>query len=203
MSVIAVNGSPHVDGNTATAIGIIAGELQLHEIDTEVVQIGQLTIKGCTACRGCAGGKGCVIADSLNDITAKMRAADGIIIGSPVYYAGINGTVKSFLDRAFFSSGSGFRLKPAAAVVAARRAGTTPALEQINRYFALAEMLVTPTVYWSGIHGRDAGEAERDLEGVSMLKQLGTNMAYLIQLQRKSSVPLPDKIDKVMFNYIR
>lgn len=203
MKVLAINGSPRKEGNTYHAIKTIADELLLNGIDTEIVTIGNKAIRGCVSCGSCAGTGKCAFNDEVNEITIKMIDADGIIIGSPVYYAGINGTLKSFLDRAFYTSSKHFRFKPCAAVVSARRAGTTASLQTINQYFELAEMLITPTVYWSGVHGGAPGEMTGDLEGVQILKQLGKNMAYLIKLKEQSEIKPPEKDQRVFFNYIR
>jgi multimeric flavodoxin WrbA len=203
MNVIAINASPREKSNTGAAIAAIARELKNENIDTETIAIGTKQIQGCQSCGSCWKTGVCALNDGANDIIMKMRAADGIIIGSPVYYAGINGTLKAFLDRAFYSSGEAFRFKPCAGVVVARRAGTTAALEQINKYFEIGEMLMTPTIYWSGLHGAASGEAAEDLEGMQMMEQIGRNMAYLLKLQAASKVPLPERDKKVWYNFIR
>jgi multimeric flavodoxin WrbA len=203
MKVTAINGSPRKDSNTGAAIEIIFGELQKESVETELITIGNKPVHGCVACGKCAALGKCVIDDGAAEIIEKMRKADGIIIGSPVYYAGINGTLKAFLDRAFYSSGTAFRFKPCAGVVVARRAGVTAAVEQLNKYFQIAEMLITPTIYWSGIHGGAVGEATQDIEGVQMFTQIGRNMAYLLKLQAESTIPLPEREPKVKFNYVR
>ena len=147
--VIAIDGSPLIESNTRLAINAAAAELLAAGIETEVIKVGDKLIKGCQGCGACWTKGECAISDCLNEIAMKMRAADGIIIGSPVYYAAINGTLKSFLDRTFYSSSAHFRFKPAGAVVVARRGGTTAALQTINQYFEIAEMLITPSIYWN------------------------------------------------------
>jgi multimeric flavodoxin WrbA len=207
MKVTAINGSPRAGSNTGAAIEIILcelrRELQKESIETEIITVGNKPLRGCVACGKCYDAGSCAIDDGAVKIIEKMRESDGIIIGSPVYYAGINGTLKAFLDRAFYSSGTAFRFKPCAAVVVARRTGITAALEQINKYFQIAEMLMTPTIYWSGIHGGVAGEAVQDIEGVQMFEQIGRNMAYLLKLRAGSELPLPEREPKIKFNYIR
>ena len=203
MSVIAINASPRKNGNTEAALNKIAEVLQTEEITTEIIQIGNKTIGGCRACGGCYKTGRCVFDDGVNEIAEQLAAADGILIGSPVYYAGINGTLKSFLDRVFVLKSAAFRFKPCAAVVVARRAGTTAALQNINSFFQFAEMLITPTVYWSGIHGREAGQAVQDAEGMQMFSQLAKNMAYLIKLRSANAVEVQEKEERVMFNFIR
>lgn len=203
MNVLAINGSPKPEGNTYHAIKTVADELALSGIETEIITIGNKAIRGCISCYSCSSTGLCVFNDEMNDIALKMKKADGIIIGSPVYYAGINGTLKSFLDRAFFTSSKHFRFKPCAAIVSARRAGTTAALQTINQYFEFSEMLITPTVYWSGVHGGAPAEMIEDLEGVQILKQLGKNMAYLLNMKAQSNITPPEKDQRVFYNYIR
>lgn len=203
MGVVAINGSPRENGNTAYAIGLIADELAKQGIETEIITIGGKLFAGCRACGGCEAGKGCVIGDELNPIVDKLAAADGIVIASPVYYAGINGVLKTFLDRAFYSSGHRFRLKPAAALVVARRAGNTVALHNIQQYFELAEMLQAPTAYWAGLHGGAPSEAAKDHEGVQVTRQQGKNLAYLIKVIQSGAVPPPEQDRRVWTNFIR
>jgi len=203
MKVTAINGSPRISSNTGAAIEIIFRELQKEGIETELLNIGSKQVHGCVACGKCTSLGKCIIEDGANEIIEKMRTSDGIIIGSPVYYAGINGTLKAFLDRAFYSSGTVFRFKPCAGVVVARRAGVTAAMEQLNKYFQIAEMLITPTIYWSGIHGGATGEVVHDIEGVQMMEQIGKNMAYLLKLRNESKTSPPEREMKVKYSYIR
>jgi multimeric flavodoxin WrbA len=182
---------------------MIFAELQKESIETELITVGNKQFRGCMGCGKCYDASKCIIDDGANEIIAKMRAADGLIIGSPVYYAGINGTLKAFLDRAFYSSGTAYRFKPCAGIVVARRAGTTAALEQLNKYFQIAEMLITPTMYWSGIHGGAVGEVAKDKEGVQMFEQIGKNMAYLLKMQKESGLKPPEREPKIRFNYVR
>jgi len=204
MKVLLINGSPHKNGTTAVALGAVAKTLESEGIGTETVTIGGEAVRGCVGCRKCAELGKCVFGDDLlNETAAKMREADGIVIGSPVYYAGINGTLKSFLDRAFYSSPGRFRFKPAACFVALRRGGGTAALQTINQYFEIAEMLITPSVYWNAIHGLNAEDGVKDEEAVQMAEVTGRNMAYLLKLKAASDLPLPKKPDKIMTNFIR
>ncbi|MDR1753475.1 MAG: flavodoxin family protein [Eubacterium sp.] len=203
MKVIAINASPNENGNTAYAVNTIAGVLKENNIETEIINIGKLALRGCVGCGKCGELGRCVFNDEVNEITPKMAEADGLIIGSPVYYAGINGTLKSFLDRAFFSKSKAFRLKPCAAVVAARRAGTTSALQSINFYIEFAEMINVPTTYWSGVFGNNGGDTKNDLEGMQILRQLGKNMAYIMKLKENSSIPLPEKDQREWYSFIR
>ncbi len=203
MKVIALNGSPRKNGNTRLALETVCAELNSEGIETEILDVGSLKLTGCRACGACAKLGKCVMDDGLNEIAEKAAAADGLVVGSPVYYADINGTLKCFLDRFFYVNGAKMRFKPAAAVVALRRSGVTHAYQTIYNYFTIAEMLITPTSYWPGAHGRLPGEAEQDLEGMQVARGIGRNMAYLLKMRAESSVPVPEKEEKVTFNYIR
>jgi multimeric flavodoxin WrbA len=162
-----------------------------------------MALGGCLACGACADSKKCVVEDGLNEIAEKVHESDGIVVGSPVYYAGINGTLKCFLDRLFYSGTGKFRFKPAAGLVAMRRAGGTAALQTLNQYFEFAEMLITPTMYWSGIHGSNGEQAANDAEAVQMMQVIGRNMAYLLKLKQSSDIPVPETVVKVKTNFIR
>ena len=208
MKVIAINGSPKAEGNTHQALTIVSQQLEEEGISTEIIHIGDKNIHGCVACGGCFRNKNekCVIDDEVNKIIQKMKIADGIIIASPVYYASIAGTMKCFLDRAFYVAGSNgglFRHKVGASVVVARRSGEVATFDHLNHYFTLAEMFVTSSNYWNVIHGRDPGEVLKDEEGIQIMRVLGKNMAFLIKLLHNNSVPLPEKEAKIMTNFIR
>ncbi len=203
MKVIAINGSPRKDGNTYLALKTACDILNAEGIETEIVNVGSLNITGCKACGGCGNAGKCVINDGFNEIAETVASADGIIVGTPVYYAGINGTLKSFLDRFFYVHSSKMRFKPAAALTALRRSGVTHTYQTIYNFFTISEMLITPTSYWPGVHGRLKGEAEQDLEGMQVARGIGRNMAYLLKLQAESNIPVPEKEPKEMFNYIR
>jgi multimeric flavodoxin WrbA len=203
MKVTLINGSPHEKGTTAFALGEIAFSLQKEDISSEIIQIGHLPLRGCLACGGCYDSKKCVINDQLNEIAEKIRQSDGLVIGSPVYYAGINGTLKSFLDRLFYSCTGQFRFKPAAGIVAMRRAGGTAALQTINQYFEFAEMLITPTMYWSALHGLNGEQAAGDEEGVQMCRVIGRNMAFLLKMKQASGLEIPEAVVKIKTNFIR
>lgn len=208
MKVIAINGSPKAEGNTHQALTIVAQQLEEEGISTEIIHIGDKNIHGCVGCGGCFRNKNekCVIDDEVNKIIQKMKTADGIIIASPVYYASIAGTMKCFLDRAFYVAGSNgglFRHKVGASVAVARRSGEVATFDHLNHYFTLAEMFVTSSNYWNVIHGRDPGEILKDEEGMQIMRVLGKNMAFLIKLLHNNSVPLPEKEAKIMTNFIR
>lgn len=205
MKVIAINGSPRKKGNTYTSIKRICDKLEQEEIETEIIQVGDKTFGGCHACGACAKIGKCAFGDKdgLNEIGEKLSNADGIIIGSPVYYADINGGLKAFLDRLFYSFGKNFRFKPGAAVVALRRGGAIHAYHTINNYFGITEMIQVPSMYWNDVHGAAAGECIQDEEAMQMMDALGQNMAYLIKMQAESKVQPPEKLQKIKYNYIR
>jgi len=203
MKITLINGSPHESGTTAFALGVVAESLKEHGAESEIIQVGHMALGGCLACMGCVKSKRCVVEDGLNEIADKIHESDGLVVGSPVYYAGINGTCKCFLDRLFYSGTGKFRFKPAAGVVAMRRAGGTAALQTINQYFEFAEMLITPTMYWSGIHGLNGEQAADDSEGVQMMKVIGRNMAYLLKMKEASGLPVPEAAVKIKTNFIR
>lgn len=208
MHVIAINGSPKAEGNTFYAIKIVADALQNEGITTEIIHVGDKNIRGCIACGGCIKNlnEKCVIDDEVNDLVQKMKNADGIIIGSPTYYASIAGTMKCFLDRAFYVGGANgglFRHKVGASVVAVRRSGEVAVFDHLNHYFTLAEMFVPGANYWNAIHGRVPGEAEQDTEGVQTMRVLGKNMAYLMKKLNNIEAVAPKKEQKIYTNFIR
>jgi len=210
MNVTAFNGSPRREGNTYHAIKLVADELEREGIQVEIIHVGHKAIRGCTACGICGKNRDerCSFDDAVNGWIQKMKAADGIILGSPVYYAGINGTMKAFLDRAFFTasaSGGLFRHKVGAAVAAVRRTGGIPAIEQMHKYFTISEMPVATSNYWNVVHGGSPGEVLADDEGVQIMQVLGRNMAWLMKLMEngRGRVPEPGQVRKVYTNFVR
>ena len=183
MKVLLLNGSPNPAGCTYTALSEAAKTLNENGVETEIVQLGKEPIRGCTACGGCANKNGCVFQDGMvNDFIKKMAQADGLIVGSPVYYASANGALECFLDRAFYAGGKlAFAHKPAAAVVSARRAGTTATLDELLKYFTISQMPVVSSTYWPMVHGNTPEEVRQDLEGLQTLRNLGRNMAWLLK----------------------
>lgn len=211
MKVIAVNGSPHKEGNTYLALMQVGKTLIESGIDFEIIHVGNKAVRGCIACGQCAKNRDekCTITtDSVNQWIQQLKQADGIIIGSPVHFAGIAGTMKSFLDRAFYVSGVNgglFRQKVAAAVVAVRRSGGSATFDSLNHYLTYSEMMLATSNYWNIIHGRIPGEATQDGEGVQIMEVLGRNMAWLLQMreQTKDTIAAPAAVGKVMTNFIR
>jgi len=212
MKVIAINGSPNDNGNTAQALQVLLGEVEKQGIETELVTIGNKMIHGCIGCGKCREAQnGTCVAfpnDIVNELLPKLTAADAIVLGSPTYFAGINGTMKSLLDRVFFVShvnGVLFRLKYGAAVVVLRRGGGTAAFDELNKYFQISEMTIASGCYWTAVHGRVPGELMQDLEGLRVLRVQGRNLAYLLQLAQhgKDRVPLPEREEPVVTSFVR
>lgn len=210
MKVVAFNGSPNREGNTWHALQMVTAELGQEGVDTEIVHVGNKAIKGCVACGMCMKNKNeqCVLPeDEVNGWIQKMKGADGIILGSPVHYAAMGGTMKSFLDRAFYvtSVNEGMlRHKVGASVVAVRRSGGLPAFDQLNNFLMYAEMLIPTSNYWNVIHGTRPGEVTRDTEGVQIMRVLGKNMAWLLKLVEhgKGAVAPPEREEKTYLNFI-
>ncbi len=209
MKVLLINGSPRMAGNTARALKEAAAALQAEGVETEIAWIGNKEIRGCIAC-GICGKKGdnrCVFDnDPCNELIQKAAVAEGLIVGSPVYYAGAAGSLIALLDRLFYAGGSLLRFKPAAGVGVARRAGAIEAADQINKYFQINSMPVVGSSYWGIAFGRTPGEAEGDGEGLHTMRTLGRNMAWLlrcIEAGREAGVPVPEIEPKVMTNYVR
>ncbi len=212
MKVIAINGSPKKEGNTFQALTLVGKEIIKAGIDFEILHIGNKLIHGCTACRKCAEtmDEKCsgVPNDELNKISQQIFKADGILLGSPVYYGGIAGTMKSFLDRLFYVSGANgnlFRHKVGAAVVAVRRTGGSSTFDCLNHYLNITEMIIATSNYWNVIHGRAPGEALQDAEGVQCMQVLGRNMAWLLKMKEatKDTIEPPQKTTKVVTHFVR
>ncbi len=211
MKVLLVNGSPNEKGCTYTALQEIAKTLTAENIESEVFWIGRKPIAGCTACHACEKLGTCVIKDQVQLFQDLARTSDGFIFGSPVHYAGASGPLISFMNRAFISElvGNGnraFYLKPAAAIVSARRAGTTTAFSQLNKFFELQEMPVVSSCYWNMVHGDTPAEVAQDAEGLHVMRVLARNMAYLLRCLKAGSdsgVPLPFREEPVFTNFIR
>ena len=211
MKVVAFNGSPNKEGNTYHAIKLVANELEKEGIETEIIHVGNKSIRGCIACGQCIKNRNeqCVLpGDEVNGWIQKMKEADGIILGSPVHFSAMGGTMKSFLDRAFYVAGVNggiLRHKVGTSVVAVRRAGGIPTFNQLNNYINYSEMLMPTSNYWNVIQGTTPGEALQDKEGVQIMRVLGKNMAWLMKLVEngKGKVEAPKKERKIMMNFIR
>jgi multimeric flavodoxin WrbA len=211
MKVLLVNGSPNKEGCTHRALSEVVCTLNEEGIDTEVFWIGNKPVAGCIGCAQCAKIGKCVFDDKVNEFRKIAKGADGYVFGSPVHYASASGAMTSFMDRVFFSEllGNGnktFRLKPAAAVVSARRAGTTATFEQINKYFTIQEMPVISSTYWNMVHGNSPEEVEQDLEGLHTMRTLARNMAWFLRCKEaggKAGVASPRPEERVATNFIR
>lgn len=211
MKVVAFNGSPNKEGNTYHAIKMVLSELEKEGIETEIVHVGNKSIRGCMACGQCAKNKNeqCVLpGDEVNGWIHKMKEADGIILGSPVHFSAMGGTMKSFLDRAFYVTGVNggmLRHKVGASVVAVRRSGGVPTFNQLNNYINYSEMIMPTSNYWNVIHGTKPGDALQDKEGVQIMGVLGKNMVWLMKLVEngKEKVEIPGKERKTMMSFIR
>lgn len=200
-----LNGSPHAAGCTYTALRAVADELEKNGVATEIVHVGHKDIRGCIACGRCGDLGRCVFDDEVNAVAAKLAEADGLVVGSPVYYAGPNGTLTNLLDRLFFSASYPMRMKVGAAVVSARRGGTTAALDRLNKYFAISEMPVASSRYWNMVHGNTPDEVMQDEEGLQVMRVLGRNMAFLIRAiaAERTRTGLPEKEPRIGTNFIR
>lgn len=206
MKVLLVNGSPNEQGCTYTALREVAGALEQEGIQTEMFQIGKKPVSGCIACFKCREKGYCVIPDAVGDFVEKAKTADGFIFGSPVHFAAAGGAITSFMDRAFFSPDrSLYALKPAAAVVSARRAGNTATFDQLNKYFTICQMPVISSIYWNMVHGWTPADVMRDLEGLQTMRVLGRNMAWFLKCKEagaKAGIPLPEQEPRVFTNFI-
>ena len=208
MKVLLVNGGPHKNGCTYTALTEIEKELNKEGIDTEIFWIGVKPIPGCIACGKCHKNGKCSFNDIVNVFAEKCRKADGFIFGTPVHYASASGAISSFMDRLFFSTSSNpdlFRLKPAAAIVSARRAGTTATYDQLNKYFGINQMPIISSRYWNMVHGSTPEEVRQDEEGMQVMRILGRNMAYYLKCQeagRKVGIELPKQENITFTNFI-
>ena len=186
MKVLLVNGSPHKNGCTNRALEEVARSLEAEGIEAELFWIGAKPVGGCVACQACRSTGTCVFNDSVNQARAKLAEADGFIFGAPVHYAHAASSLLGFMDRLFYADGKGgaqsnLRFKPAAAVLSARRAGTTAAFEDINKFFTIAQMPIVSSRYWNNVHGNSAEEVEQDAEGLWTMRQLGRNMAWMLK----------------------
>ncbi len=205
MKVLLINGSPNARGCTYTALSEVEQVLKQQGIDTEIIQVGNKDIRGCIGCRSCKKTGKCVFDDIVNEVAPKFEECDGIVIGSPVYYASANGTLISFLDRLFYSTSSDKTMKVGAAVVSARRGGCSATFDELNKYFTISGMPVVSSQYWNSVHGNTAEEVKKDEEGLQTMRTLGRNMAFLIKCIAlgKQEFGLPEKEERIGTNFIR
>jgi multimeric flavodoxin WrbA len=208
MKVLMINGSPHKEGCTFTALSEIAGQLEEQAIQVQIYSIGKKAIRGCIACLECRknGGYCACKDDGVNECIGLLKDADGLIIGSPVYYASPNGSFLAFLDRMFYAAGSGFAYKPGAAIVSCRRGGAATAFDVLNKYFTISGMPVVSSQYWNAVHGNTPVEVKQDAEGLQIMRTLGRNMAWLLKCidTAKETIPYPAKEEtRQHTNFIR
>jgi len=203
MKVLMINGSGNENGCTFTALSVVAEALKAENIETEIVQLGKSAYMDCIACMGCrkSGKNRCVFNDDIvNRIIEKAEESDGFVFGSPVYYGHPSGRLLSVLDRAFYSGSAVFRFKPGAAVVSARRAGTTAALDVINKYFGINQMPIVTSTYWNMVHGKTPEEVLQDKEGLQSMHNLGKAMACMLKKQQQTGNAF---VYGAMTNFIR
>lgn len=207
MKILTFNGSAHLNGCTARALTEFEKTLIENGIEFERINIGNKDIRGCIGCNYCMTHKKCVFNDIVNETAPKLVEADGIIIGSPIYWAGANGQVLSFLDRLFYSTSTFIdkTMKVGACITSSRRAGSTSALDEINKYFTINSMPVVSSTYWNEVHGKTADEVEEDKEGLQTMRNLARNTAFLVKainlLKEKEGLPLQER--EVFTNFIR
>lgn len=206
MKVLLINGSPHKNGCTAAALQEVADTLNDQGIETQFLSLGVKPIAGCIDCRRCGKTGTCFVDDSVNQVIAMMDEIDGIVVGSPVYYAAASGQLTAFLNRLFYAGGSKLKGKPGAAVVSCRRGGAAAAFDQLNKYFTINSMPVVSSQYWNQVHGNTPEEVRKDLEGMQTMRTLGRNMAWLlkcIQLGKQNGVSFPPEEERIATNFIR
>ncbi|MDE7163502.1 MAG: flavodoxin family protein [Clostridia bacterium] len=207
MKVLMINGSTHENGTTAAALKIIADELKAQGVESEIFCLGTAAVHSCTGCMGCQKLGKCVFDDDpVNVLGEKVKQADGYIFAAPVHYASPSGAVVALLDRLFYAYGRYMKFKPAASVVAARRAGTTASYDVLNKYIQINSMLQVPSTYWNMVFGANAKDTEQDLEGATVMRAIASNMVWLLKLlenAKGTDLEKPVLIEKVKTNFIR
>ena len=207
MKVLMINGSPHPKGCTFTALSTVAAQLEKNGVETRILQLGTKAIQCCIACGKCKETGHCVFnADHVNEAIDLLRAADGLVVGSPVYYAGPNGGITSFLDRMFFFKSIHYAFKPAAAVVSCRRGGASASFDRLNKYFTIAEMPVISSEYWNMVHGNTPEQVKEDLEGLQTMRVLARNLAWFLKCKEageRAGIALPEREPRLRTNFIR
>lgn len=205
MKVLLINGSPNKNGCTFTALSVVANALNEEGIDTEIFHIGNEAIHGCVGCGNCAKTRKCIYDDVVNEAALKMKEADGLVIGSPVYFASANGSLISFLDRMFMVC-KDFAYKPGAAIASARRAGTTATIDELQKYLLIRNMPLAASNYWPMVHGSKPEDVLKDEEGVQIMRILGKNMAWLIksiEAGKQAGISIPAQETKIKTNFIK
>ncbi len=205
MKVLMVNGSPHPNGNTATALAEMQKVFEAEGVETTLLQVGSKVVRGCVACGSCREKGKCVFDDVVNEAAPLFEAADGLVVGTPVYYASANATLVAFMDRLFFSASFDKSMKVGASVVVARRGGCSATFDEMNKYFTISGMPVASSQYWNSVHGLVPGEAEKDAEGLQTMRTLARNMTFLMKsiALGKEKFGLPKKEEQIATHFIR
>ena len=205
MKILLLNGSPRPHGNTAAALEEMEKVFRAEGLETELVQVGNRDIRGCAACGRCSELGRCVFDDLVNELAPKFEACDGLVVGSPVYYASANATLVALLTRLFYSTSFDKTMKVGAAVAAARRGGLTSTFDQLNKFFTISGMPVASSQYWNGVHGLAPGEAGQDAEGMQIMRTLARNMSFLVKsiALGRARYGLPEREDRQATNFIR
>lgn len=205
MKVLMINGSPKDNGNTARALAEMRAVFEAGGVEVELVQVGHLAVRGCTGCAACYKIGHCATEDIVNELAAKLAECDGMVVGSPVYYAAPNGTLVSVLDRLFYSTRFDKRMKVGASVVVARRGGCSAAFDQLNKYFTISGMPLASGQYWNSVHGAKPGDSDQDAEGLQGMRTLANNMLFLMRsiALGKEKYGLPEKEKSQWTNFIR
>ncbi|MBQ2748024.1 MAG: flavodoxin family protein [Firmicutes bacterium] len=205
MKVLLINGSPNKEGCTYTALKEVEGALNKEGIETELVYIGN-EVYGCKACGACGALGKCVIDDVVNEVAAKLDDIDGIVVGTPTYYAGASGQVRAFLDRLYYSASGKLAGKPGAAIASCRRDGTGEAINSIQKYFGINNQPIVTSCYWNQVHGSNPEQVKQDAEGLQTMRYLGQNMAWLlksIEAGKKAGIEYPTYEPRIYTNFIR
>ena len=205
MKVLLINGSPRVNGNTAMALKEMEQVFAREGIETETIQVGSKNIRGCIGCRSCKKTGKCVFEDLVNETAPKFEACDGIVVGSPVYFASANATLVAFLTRLFYSVPCDKCMKVGASVVVARRGGLSATFDELNKFFTISGMPIASSQYWNSVHGGAPGEAAQDVEGLQTMRTLASNMSFLIKsiALGKQTYGLPEKEPITFTNFVR
>ena len=205
MKILMLNGSPRANGNTAAALREMEKIFAAEGLETELIQVGGLAVHGCVACGKCAQTGKCVFDDIVNELAPKFQACDGLVVGSPVYYASANATLVAALTRLFYSTSFDKTMKVGAAVVAARRGGLSAAFDELNKFFTISGMPVASSQYWNSVHGLLPGEAVRDEEGMQTVRALARNMAFLVKsiALGRQAYGIPEKEKRLVTNFVR
>ncbi len=205
MKVLLVNSSPRNDSNTALAVSEMVKIFEQEGVETEIINIGKLAIRGCVACLSCRQKGKCVFDDVVNETAPKFESCDGLVLASPVYYASANSTLTSFCDRLFYSTPFDKTMKVGASVVCARRGGCTASFDQLNKYFTISGMPIASGSYWNQVHGGAVGESVQDEEGMQSLRVLARNMTFLMKsiALGKEAFGLPEKEERIATNFVR